>query len=135
MYWDPIDNASAMRPFSAFLGLLFLVLATRADELSVIKDTDAIRYVGKVVEVKGLVVSVTTSPLGTVFINFGREYPNQTFAGFIAAGSKMESDQRIARLQGKTISITGTIELYQGKPEINVKSKNQIKGLDSRPGQ
>ena len=124
-----------MRPFSAFLGLLFLVLATRADELSVIKDTDAIRYVGKVVEVKGLVVSVTTSPLGTVFINFGREYPNQTFAGFIAAGSKMESDQRIARLQGKTISITGTIELYQGKPEINVKSKNQIKGLDSRPGQ
>lgn len=118
--------------FSAFLGLLFFVFATRGDELSVIKDSEAIRYVGKVAEVRGLVVSVTTSPLGTVFINFGREYPNQTFAGFIAAGSKMERDQRIARLQGKTISITGTIELYRGKPEINVKSKDQIKGLDSR---
>jgi DNA/RNA endonuclease YhcR with UshA esterase domain len=32
-------------------------------------------------------------------------------------------------LQGKIISITGTIELYQGKPEIEVISTDQIKGL------
>ena len=30
--------------------------------------------------------------LRTAFINFGRDYPNQTFAGFIAAGSKMATD-------------------------------------------
>jgi hypothetical protein len=34
----------------------------------------AFRYEGKYVEVCGLVVSVTSSPLGTTFINFGREY-------------------------------------------------------------
>jgi DNA/RNA endonuclease YhcR with UshA esterase domain len=34
-------------------------------------------------------------------------------------------------IQGKTISITGTIELYKGKPEITVVSADQIKGLDS----
>jgi DNA/RNA endonuclease YhcR with UshA esterase domain len=89
-------------------------------------------YVGKYVEVRGLVDSVTTSPLGTVLINFGKEYPNQTFAGFIAAGSKMETDERIATPQGKIVGITGTIELYEGKPEIKITSTDQIKGLDSR---
>ena len=101
----------------------------------VIKDSEAVRYVGKNVEVHGLVVSVTTSPLGTTFINFGRKYPNQTFAGFIAAGSKIATDQWIAELQGKIIVITGTIELRQGKPEIKIISTDQIKGLDAQPVQ
>ena len=118
-----------MRPLFAILGLLLCLIATRADELTVIKDSEAVQYVGRYVEVRGLVVSVTTSPLGTIFINFGREYPNQTFAGFIAAGSKIATDQRIATLQGKIIGIIGTIELYQGKPEIKVMSTDQIKGL------
>jgi len=34
-------------------------------------------------------------------------------------------------IQGKVIIITGTIELREGKPEINVVSTDQIKGLDS----
>ena len=83
---------------------------------------------GKEVEVRGRVVSVTTSPLGTTFINFGGEYPNQTFAAFMAAGSKMENDQRIATLPGKIIGIIGTIKLDRGKPEIEVTSLDQIRG-------
>jgi DNA/RNA endonuclease YhcR with UshA esterase domain len=121
-----------MRPFFAILGLLLCFIPVQADELPVIKDSEAVQYVGKNVEVRGLVVSVTTSPLGTAFINFGREYPDQTFAGFIAAGSKMTTDQRIGTLQGKIIGITGIIELYQGKPEIEVTTTDQIKGLDSQ---
>jgi RecJ-like exonuclease len=124
-----------MRPFVAILGLLLCVIPAQADELPVIKDSEAVQYVGKNVEVRGLVVSVTISPLGTAFINFGREYPDQTFAGFIAAGSKMGTDQRIAMLQGRIIGIIGIIELYQGKPEIEVTSTDQIKGLDSQRAQ
>ena len=97
-------------------------------------DSRAFQYVAKAVEVRGLVVSVTISPLGTVCISFGREYPDQTFAGFIAVGSKMETDQRIGTLQGKIIGITGIIELHQGKPEIKVTSGDQIKGLNSSTG-
>src|SRR5271165_5792983 len=121
---------SDMRSLFAILGLLLCLIATGAGELLVIKDSEAIHYVGKNVEVRGLVVSVTTSPLGTTFINFGREYPNQTFAGFIEAGSKIATDQWIAMLQGKIIVITGTIELRQGKPEIKVISTDQIKGVN-----
>src|SRR6516225_1864396 len=119
-----------MPTFFAILGLLLCVFETRANELPVIKDSEAIRNIGKNVEVRGLVVSVRTSPLGTTLINFGRDYPDQTFAGFIAAGSKIATDQQIASLQGKIIGITGKIELYRGKPEIKVLSMNQIKGAD-----
>jgi len=122
----------AMLPLFPFLSLLLCLVVASADDLPVIKDSEAVQYVGKNVEVRGLVVSVMTSPLGTAFINFGREYPDQTFAGFIAAGSKMTTDQRIGTLQGKIIGITGIIELYQGKPEIEVTTTDQIKGLDSQ---
>src|ERR1700751_3061623 len=120
------------------IGRLFAVLAlvlcgvmAHADEPILIKDSEALNYVGKEVEVRGRVVSVTTSPLGTAFINFGGEYPNQTFAGFIAAGSPIAGDQRLTMIQGKTISITGIIRIRDGKPEIEVVSADQIKGLDS----
>jgi DNA/RNA endonuclease YhcR with UshA esterase domain len=121
-----------MRIFFAIFGLLLCLIDTRACELPVIKDSEAVHYVGRNVEVRGFVVSVTTSPLGTAFINFGRDYPNQTFAGFIAAGSKIATDTWIAALQGKSIGITGTIELHRGKPEIEVMSRDQIKVLNSR---
>ena len=122
----------SMRPLFPILSLLLCLVVASADELPVIKDSGAVQYVGKIVEVRGLVVSVTTSPLGTAFINFGREYPDQTFAGFIAAGSKMTTDLRIDTLQGKVIGIIGTIELHEGKPEIEVTATDQIKGLDSQ---
>ena len=93
---------SDMRPFFAILGLLLFLIAAKGGDPLVIKDSEAVRYVGKNVEVRGLVVSVTTSPLGTTFINFGREYPNQMFAGFIEAGSKIATDQWIAGSKGKS---------------------------------
>ncbi len=51
-------------------------------------------------EVGGLIVSVSTSPLRTACISFEREYPDQTFAGFIA--SSQESLTLVAR---KTIPL------------------------------
>src|SRR5215475_5040449 len=105
-----------IRLFIAMLVLFLCVIAAPADKPEVIKDSEATRYVGKEVEVRGRVVSVTSSPLGTTFINFGGEYPNQSFAGFIAAGSSIAADQRLTMIQGKMISITGTIQLRNAKP-------------------
>jgi len=119
-----------IRPFIAMLALLLCAIAARADKPIVINDSEAIHYVGKEAEVRGRVVSVTTSPLGTTFINFGGEYPKQSFAGFIAAGSPMAAAQRLTMIQGKTIGITGTIRLRDGKPEIEIVSADQITGLD-----
>ena len=115
----------------AIVALLLWAIAAHADEPKVIKDSEAIQHVGKEVEVRGRVASVTTSPLGTTFINFGGEYPHQKFAGFIAAGSPMATDQRLTMIQGKTIGITGTIRIRDGKPEIEIVSADQITGLES----
>ena len=49
---------SDMRPLFAILVLLLCVIATRADDPLVIKDSEAVHYVGKNVEVRGLVVSL-----------------------------------------------------------------------------
>jgi len=76
------------RPFFAIIGLLLCAIAARVDKPPVIKDSEAIKYVGKTVEVRGRVASVTISPQGTAFINFGGAYPNQKFAGFIAGRVK-----------------------------------------------
>ena len=121
-----------IRLFIAILALLLCTIAARTGEPIVIKDSEAIKYVGKEAEVRGRVVSVTTSPLGTTFINFGGEYPNQTFAGYIAVGSTITADRRLTIIQGKTIGITGTIQLRDGKPEIEIVSADQITGLDSQ---
>jgi hypothetical protein len=123
-----------MRPFYVFLGLLLWLIPIRADEQVVIKDSEAIRYVGRYVEVCGLVVSVTTSPFGTTFINFGREYPNQTFAGYIPVDAGIRADQ-ITKLPGKNIGIVGTIELHKGKPEIKIMSMFQITGVNPTPAE
>ena len=120
----------SIRPLCAVLTLLLYAILACADKPTVIKDSEAIHYVGTEVEVHGRVVSVTTSPLGTTFINFGGEYPNQKFAGYIAAGSKVMSRKQLSTLSGKIVSIVGTIELYQGKPEINIIRAEQIKILD-----
>ena len=121
-----------IHPLFTVLTLLLCAIAAGADKPMVIKDSEAIHYVGKEVEVHGRVVSVTMSPVGTAFINFGGEYPNQKFAGYIAAGSKVMSRKRLTMLPGKTVSIAGTIDLYEGKPEINIMRADQIKVLDSQ---
>ena len=68
-----------MRLLVAIFDLLFCLAATFADESPVIKDVDAVRHIGKKVEVHGFVVSVITSQIGTAFIYLGRDYPNQIF--------------------------------------------------------
>ena len=58
---------SHMRPLFVLLGLLVCLIPIQAGEQGVVKDSEAIRYVGRYVEVRGFVVSVTTSPFGTTF--------------------------------------------------------------------
>jgi|ERR1700719_866749 DNA/RNA endonuclease YhcR with UshA esterase domain len=115
-----------MRPL---LLLLMFALSTgpllSADEPQ-IDSSDAPKYIGQNVAVSGLVVAVFVSKHGNAFINFGDKYPNQTFTGWIPAGTPLAGDPSLQQLQGKTIRITGVIELYRGKPEIKITSKDQI---------
>jgi hypothetical protein len=111
------------------LFLLALLPKLHGFDLPVIKDSEAAQFVGQSLEVRGLVVAVTTSRKGNTFINFGPPYPNQTLTGYIPAGTALANDPWLLSLQGKTIRITGLVQLYKGKPEIRVSDKSQIKEL------
>jgi DNA/RNA endonuclease YhcR with UshA esterase domain len=108
----------------AFLLTGWLLSPSRADA-PIVPDPDAWTYVGKNVTVEGVVTAVSTSKKGNTFINFEGFYPNQTFTGWVPARTDLAWDN-LESLKGKKVKITGTIQLYQGKPEIKVLSKSQI---------
>jgi hypothetical protein len=98
-----------------------------AQTATVIPDTEAAQHVGQKATVEGTVVEVFTSNKGNTFIDFGGDYPHQTFTGYVPAGSALAGgDSSLAALEGKRIKITGTIDLYKGKPEIKITSKDQL---------
>jgi DNA/RNA endonuclease YhcR with UshA esterase domain len=114
-----------------FLTLVALVvgslsITTLAQTSTVIPDSDAPQHIGQNATVEGVVTAVSTSKKGNTFINFRNVYPNQTFTGWIPAGTSLAADPSIQSLQGKKIKITGLIELYRGKPEIKILSRDQI---------
>jgi DNA/RNA endonuclease YhcR with UshA esterase domain len=112
--------------------LLLVLLATwlaaslEAQTATVIPDTEAAQHVGQQATVEGTVVAVFTSKNGNTLLNFGGRYPNQTFTGWVPAGTPLASDPALRSLQGTSVKITGTVTLYKGKPEIRITSKEQI---------
>jgi hypothetical protein len=112
---------------------LFVVLLTgwfsgpvEAQSATVISDTEAAQHVGQQTTVEGTVVKVFTSKNGNRFLNFGAAYPNQTFTGWIPKDSELAGGAGLGGLEGKKIKIMGTVELYKGKPEIRIMSKDQV---------
>ena len=113
---------------SLILAVLFcgFLAALQAQTTTVIRDTEAAQHIGARATVEGIVVEVFTGKHGNTFLNFGAEYPNQTFTGWIPKDSLLAGDESLSALEGKTVRITGTISLYRGKPEIKIISKSQI---------
>lgn len=89
-----------------------------------ISPEDAKNYVGKTVTVRGKVDRVYASQKGDVFIDMGGKHPNAAFTA-VCFKQVIPTDQLLA-LDGKIISVKGTIKNYQGKVEIVLASANQI---------
>jgi len=111
-----------MRILTAFLVALLTATAALAETISV---TDVGTHVGQTVTVEGVVSGVYTARSGVTFIDMGGPYPNNLFAGVIFKGDAVTVGD-VSGLRGKTVDLTGTIKLYKGKPEIILKSPDQI---------
>jgi len=116
----------------AGLAIAILSISALAQTLTVVPDNEAAQHVGQHVTVEGVVVKVFTSKGGNTFLKFGGPYPRQTFTGWIPSSTPLASDPATQSLQGKKIKITVKIELYRGKPEIKVLSRDQITEEQSR---
>lgn len=103
-----------------------LLLAARPAEAAVISPLNAAAHVGETVTVEGTASEVFTDKRsGTTFIDLGGRYPGNAFSGVIFS-SYAGSFPDVHHLEGKTVGITGKIQLYKGKPEIILRSRSQL---------
>jgi hypothetical protein len=76
--------------------------------------------------VEGAVAKVFTRKAGNTFLNIGATYSNQTFTGWIPPTSPVNKSPMLSGIEGKHVKITGRIEMYKGKPEIQINAASHV---------
>jgi DNA/RNA endonuclease YhcR with UshA esterase domain len=127
-------SSGRMKPITLFAVALFLTAAasqSRADETNtaavIISAQQAGAHLGKQVTVTGVVAQVSFRP-SLVFLNFDKPYPDSPFTAIIRNSHTNEFDQ-LSALKGKSIAVEGKVKDYNGKPEIELTGKSQLKIL------
>ena len=114
----------------SFLLTLFFVLAAGSLFAGDITPEDAAKHIGEKVTVRGTVIQAVYSKAKNAFLNFGNKYPNQVFSIAVLNAKTpallANGPGWLTELQGKEISVTGTIELYEGKPQIVLKAREDV---------
>lgn len=119
-----------MKRILFFLSILFLGFSPSVSAQTNVKLGHLKSYVGDSVRVCGKVEGGKYLPGATnspTLINFGFEYPDQllTVVIFGEHRSLFEGTPETDWI-GKTICVTGKVELYRQKPQIVVRSVQQI---------
>ena len=72
---------------------IFLLAAAHCQAAPILPE-EAKRHVGENVSVRGMVQQVSVSKKGHAFLNFGGNFPNQIFTGFVPAAECRQSWRR-----------------------------------------
>lgn len=88
-----------------------------------ITTKEAKDHIGETLTVSGKVFDVFTSNKGRTLINFDDKYPNQTFTVVINGENNIDFS---AVKAGSVLTVNGLIESYKDKPEIIIKTQDQI---------
>ncbi|TGD61990.1 nucleotide-binding protein [Tabrizicola sp. WMC-M-20] len=119
-----------MRHFVTFFSAASIALLTTSFAFAqTISPQDAAQHIGASMTVEGVVAQVSVSGGGTTFINFGGRYPDHVFYGVIFT-SNAEDFPNVESLEGRSVALTGTVDLYKGKPQIILNSPDQIELRD-----
>jgi hypothetical protein len=125
-----------MKLFAILAILSSLTLAVsecRAEDTNAVSATigaaQAAKWIGKQVVVTGVVAQVSVRP-SLVFLNFDRAYPSNLFTAIIRTKNTNEFEN-LPALRGKAVSVQGQIKDYNGKPEMELTGKSQLKVLDN----
>ncbi|MBD3348385.1 MAG: hypothetical protein GF400_04205 [Candidatus Eisenbacteria bacterium] len=122
-------------PAAALIALLLAALLAGVPSLVAAEPpgmpaSEASSHVGEMARVCGHVASAAyfgSVKGGPTFINLDRPYPDQTFTVVIWARSRPRFEVPPERLyDGKSICVTGLVETYRGKPQIEVTSPDQV---------
>jgi DNA/RNA endonuclease YhcR with UshA esterase domain len=111
--------------------LLAMTMAGTAVRAATIGPADAAAHVGETATVEGTVQAVHVARSGVTFLDMGGQYPDNAFAGVVFKDDAARLPD-LAALGGQVVEITGPVRLYRGKPEIIVKSADQIRVKQGR---
>ena len=117
----------------SFFVLIFLItnnLYAQAEQAIQVKE--AYKYVGETKIVCGRIVYtkyLKRASGGPIFLNFGRDYPNQQMTGLIWFGrfSEYFSYKPEKFLKRKNVCVKGYISEYEGKIQMELRTEKQIK--------
>jgi DNA/RNA endonuclease YhcR with UshA esterase domain len=113
------------------LCLTAAVLQSRADETNTIPLTigaaQAAAHIGKQVTVTGVVAQVSFRP-SLVFLNFDKAFPSNVFTVLIRNKSTNEFEG-LSAIKGKSVAVEGKVIDYNGKAEMELTRKSQLKVL------
>jgi DNA/RNA endonuclease YhcR with UshA esterase domain len=93
---------------------------------NVVSYLQAANYVGQSKIVEGKIVRTYASGKGTVFLDFHDPYQGYFEVTIFASDVKNFPFSPVSFYLNKEVRVTGTIEMYQGAPEIIVHSPSQI---------
>lgn len=105
-----------------------LALAAFAQQTPTYTDAEAAQHIGEEATVTGLLASVSKSPKGTTFLNFGARFPRHTFGGVVFARDEADVGD-VKQYEGKEVSVMGRIESSptDQKPQIVIKRADQLR--------
>jgi len=84
-------------------------------------------YIGKQVTVTGVVAQVSVRPSLT-FLNFDKKYPDSPFVAIIRSRNT-NGFENLPALKGKAVAVSGKVVDYNGKTEMELTRKSQLKLL------
>ena len=125
-----VNHLSAIK--LVFIGFFLLSSTVSAQPEKAIEVKEAYKYVGETKIVCGRIVStkyLKRSSGGPIFLNFGRDYPNQQMTGLIWFGrfSDYFSYKPEKKLKRKTVCVKGLISEHEGKTQMEIRTEKQIK--------
>ena len=88
-------------------------------------DREAAAHLGETATVVGTVAAVFRSKKGTVYLNFGADYPHQTFTAVALAPAGAWTAE-LDSLVGRRVGVHGAIVSYRGRVEIVLEDAGQI---------
>ncbi|GEM_PF-124939 len=135
----PLVVVSALAVFlvaSVAVQVRGVVAQQRSSSLPVISPDEAADYVGEFVVVEGRIVQVEWGRRAT-FLNYRPYRPgNRDFYLVIVGRDRERFDRRtVESWEGKTLRVTGRVQLYRGRPQIRLTRPEQVSVVEpERPG-
>lgn len=111
---------------SLLLALSLAIFAPVTASADPITPAEAAQHVGDAAIVEGVASQVHyDKKSGVTFINMGGRYPNHTFYAVIFR-DRSDLFPGVQSIEGKRVSISGTVKLYKGKPQIILRKASQL---------